>query len=56
MNLIIKKKFGKLGLYSDIFIDILDSDDIQMHIKEINLNISVDLANKIKDICKKKYN
>lgn len=24
-----------------------------MHIKEINLNISVDFTNKIKDICKK---
>lgn len=34
-----KKKFEKLGLFSDIFIDILDSTDIQNIYKEINLNI-----------------
>lgn len=34
-----KKRFEQLGLFSDIFIDILDSDDIQNIYKEINLNI-----------------
>lgn len=34
-----KIKFEQLGLFSDISIDILDSDDIQNIYKEINLNI-----------------
>lgn len=34
-----KRKFEQLGLFSDISIDILDSDDIQDIYKEINLNI-----------------